>query len=75
MFCYLVHFQYTLKQNKILYLQAKENKAVLDFVLKEYQGTAQSISQIESSSRVFTEDEKMILIGQTENAIKMIEKL
>ena len=56
-------------------LQAKENKAVLDFVLKEYQGTAQSISQIESSSRVFTEDEKMILIGQTENAIKMIEKL
>ena len=56
-------------------LQAKENKAVLDFVLKEYQGTAQSISLIESSSRVFTEDEKMILIGQTENAIKMIEKL
>ena len=56
-------------------LQAKENKAVLDFVLKEYQGTAQSISQIESTSRVFTEDEKNILIEQTENAIKMIEKL
>ena len=56
-------------------LLAKENKSVLDFILNDYRNTIQSLTKLGSSKKVFTDDEKTILIGQLNNATKMIENL
>lgn len=56
-------------------LLAKENKPVLDFILNDYRNTIQSLTKLESPKRIFTDDERTFLIGQLDNATKMIEKL
>lgn len=56
-------------------LLAKENKSVLDFILNDYRNTIQSLTKLDSSKKVFTDDEKTILMGQLNNATKMIENL
>lgn len=70
-------FPKLLKENKQLLAQLskKENKVVMDFLLNEYKNTIDSLLSLESLSKVFTDDEKKILIAQTQEAVKIIDNL